>query len=148
MVLGIYFVDYARDDPLLVNHKGLAQGAYTSLSTHLLLSPCAEGLQHLCGRVGEQREGQFVFATEIEVRLLRIFANTIHFVAIRQERLVVIPQVACLRGAARGRVFGIEIEDSLAAEDSLVGYEVAVLVLYGKGRNTVTDSHSSFNYEL
>ena len=91
MVLGIYFVDYARDDPLLIYHKGFAQGAYTSLSTHFLLSPCSEGLQHLCGRVGEQREGQFVFATEIEVRLLRIFANTIHFVTIRQERLVVIP---------------------------------------------------------
>ena len=83
MVLGIYFVDNARDEALLVYDEGLAQGADTSLATHLLLAPCAKGLQHLGGRVGEQREGQFVFATEIEVRLLRIFTNAIHFVAIR-----------------------------------------------------------------
>ena len=83
MVLGIYFVDNTRDDALLVYNEGLAQGADTSLATHLLLAPCAKGLQHLGGRVGEQREGQRVFATEIDVRLLRVFADTIHLVAIR-----------------------------------------------------------------
>ena len=142
MVLGIYFVNNACDDTLLVNNESLAQGADTGFATHLLLSPCAESLQHLGGRVGEQREGQFVFAMEIGMGFYGIFADAIHFVTLRQEGLVVIPQVACVGCASGGGVRRIEIEDSFAATNRFVGYEIAVLVLYGKRRNTVADSHN------
>ena len=53
MVFCIYFVDDLHQYALLVEDEGLAQGAHSGLTAHLLLAPCAEGLQHLGRWVGE-----------------------------------------------------------------------------------------------
>ena len=53
MVLGVHFVDDLHEYTFLVEDEGFAQGANGGLAAHLLLAPCAEGLQHLGARVGE-----------------------------------------------------------------------------------------------
>ena len=139
MIFCIYFVDDLHEYAFLVEDEGLAQGANTGLAAHLLLAPCAEGLQHLGARVREQWERQLVLGNEVLVRLLAIFAHTIHLVAGSQKALVVITQIACLGGATRGTVFGVEIDDGLFADELLMGQDVAVLVSHAERRYLISD---------
>ena len=139
MIFCIYFVDDLHEYALLVEDEGLAQGANTGLAAHLFLAPCAEGLQHLGARVREQWERQLVLGNEVLVRLLAIFAHTIHLVAGSQKALVVITQIACLGGATRGTVFGVEIDDGLFADELLMGHCVAVLVSHAERRYLISD---------
>lgn len=140
MVFCIYFVDDLHEYALLVEDEGLAQGANTGLAAHLLLAPCAEGLQHLGTWVGEQWEGQLVFRNEVLVRLLAILAHAIHLITCCQHALVVIAQIACLGGATWGAVFWIEIDDCLFAQELLMGHGIAVVVCHAKRRHFVSDS--------
>ena len=140
MVFCIYFVDDLHEYAFLVEDEGLAQGANTGLAAHLLLAPCAEGLQHLGRWVREQWERQLVLGNEVLVRLLAILAHTIHLVAGSQKALVVITQVACLGGATRRTVFRVEIDDGLLADELLMSNCIAVLVSHAERRYWVSDS--------
>ena len=53
MILSVHLLDDFREDPVLVEDEGPAEGPHHSLSVHLLLSPCSEGLEHLCGSIGQ-----------------------------------------------------------------------------------------------
>lgn len=140
MIFSIYFLNQLHQYALLVKDEGLAQGTHTGLAAHLLLAPCAEGLQHLGTWVGEQWEGQLVFRNEVLVRLLAILAHAIYLITRRQKTLVVVAQIACLGGATRGAVFWIEIDDCLFAQELLMGHGIAVVVCHAKRRHFVSDS--------
>ena len=139
MFFCIYFVDDLHEYAFLVKDEGLAQGANTGLSAHLLLAPCAEGLQHLGRWVREQWERQLVLGNEVLVRLLAVLAHTIHLVARRQKALVVITQIACLSRATWSTVFRVEIDDGLFADELLMGHCVAVLVSHAERRYLISD---------
>ena len=53
MILSVHLLDDFRQDSVLVEDEGPSQGAHHGLSIHLLLSPCSEGLEHLCGSIGQ-----------------------------------------------------------------------------------------------
>ena len=53
MVLCIDLLDDFSEDSVLVEDEGAAKGSHDCLSVHLLLSPCSEGLEHLCGSIGQ-----------------------------------------------------------------------------------------------
>lgn len=53
MVFCVHLLDDFREDSVLVEDEGPAEGPHHCLSVHLLLSPCSEGLEHLCGSIGQ-----------------------------------------------------------------------------------------------
>lgn len=53
MVLSVHLLDDFREDSVLVEDEGPAEGPHHCLAIHLLLSPCSEGLEHLCGSIGQ-----------------------------------------------------------------------------------------------
>lgn len=140
MIFSIYFLKQLHQYALLIKDEGLAQGTHTGLAAHLLLAPCAEGLQHLGTWVGEQWEGQLVFRNEVLVRLLAILAHAIYLITCCQHALVVIAQIACLGGATWGAIFWIEIDDCLFAQELLMGHGIAVVICHAKRRHFVSDS--------
>ena len=53
MILSVHLLDDFREDSVLVEDEGPADGPHHCLAIHLLLSPCSEGLEHLCGSIGQ-----------------------------------------------------------------------------------------------
>lgn len=78
--------------------------------------------------VGNQGEGEGVFFDKLPVGGFGVGADADYLIAVGKELGVVVAQVACLGGAARSRVFGVEIErDALAGKVAAANFG-AVLV--------------------
>lgn len=53
MVLCVHLLDDFREDSVLVEDEGPAEGPHHRLSIHLLFAPCSEGLKHPGGSVSQ-----------------------------------------------------------------------------------------------
>lgn len=53
MILSVHLLDDFREDSVLIEYEGPAEGPHHCLAIHLFLSPCSEGLEHLCGSIGQ-----------------------------------------------------------------------------------------------
>ena len=105
---------FRRDDTLydtfFVDNKCRTERAHILAAAHALLTPCAKFLGQFMFRISNQREGKLVFLNKLLVRLLVVDAYTYHFITCLAQFIVIVTQVACLSGAARGHVFRIEIK--------------------------------------
>ena len=112
---GVDFFDEAFEDAVFVEDEGAAEGALDGFAVHFLFTPGAEVLQELRGGVGEEAEGQVVFAAEAGVGFDAVFADTDDVVTGGREGFVVVAEGAGFGRASGGVVFGIEVDDGLAA---------------------------------
>ena len=53
VILGVNIFDDFCQNSVLIKDECPAQGTHHGLAVHLLLSPCSEGLEHLCGSIGQ-----------------------------------------------------------------------------------------------
>ena len=78
--------------------------------------------------IGQQREGKLVLADEFGVGRGVVLADAQHLDAVLFKAIPAITEIAGFFGAARGVVFGIEVDDDPLSSQRRQLYKVAVLI--------------------
>lgn len=128
MVFGVYFGDDGGDGAGLVDDVGLAEGAEGDFAVVLFLAPRFVGLEDDGVRIGDEGKGQGIPCDEPLVRGLAVAAYSHDGIALVEESLVVVAEVAGFGGAAGGAVLGVEVEDEFPAGEIGEADGPAVLV--------------------
>ena len=110
MLVRFYFSEDGSKGTVGVNNEGGALGAHVGFSVHAFLNPDLIGLDESVRFVGEEREGELVLFDEFLVALGGIDADAQNR-GLGFEEIPRVAKGAGLGGAARGVVFGVEIED-------------------------------------
>ena len=100
VVFGINLFDNALKDSFGIEDEGLAQSAHGDFAVVAFLAPRAEGLEHSGCRVAKQRERQVILLFELDVRSLAVLAYAKDLIALREESMVVIADIARLSRTA------------------------------------------------
>ena len=117
MILGIYFLNDSLKDAFLVEDEGHAEGTHVGAAVELLLCPNTKYLLHFSGGVGQQGEWERVLLDEFCVGSGAVFAYSNHIVAGGNKGVIIVPQAAGLRCAARCVVFWVEVDDCLLPDE-------------------------------
>ena len=128
VVFGVDFGDYVGDGAGLVDDVGLAEGAEGDFAVVFLFAPGFVGLQDDGVGVRDEGEGEGVLGDEALVGGLAVAADSDDGVALVEEALIVVAEVAGFGGAAGGAVLGVEVEDELASGEIGEADGPAVLV--------------------
>ena len=78
--------------------------------------------------IGQKREGKLMLADEFGVGRGVVLADSQHLDAVLFEAIPAITEIAGFFGAARGVVFGIEVDDDPLSSQRRQLYKVAVLI--------------------
>ena len=126
MSLRIHVLPDVEDNTILVDQKCCTQNAHVLLAHHLLFGPNAARLGERVLGVGEEREMQAVFIRKFSVALRRVRtdAKDAGSGEVWQRPI----DSASLGGASGGVIFGIKVDDRLAALEIVQGDVRSILV--------------------
>src|SRR3972149_1573878 len=128
--------------PPRIDDEGRPLDAPVGAPELLLLLPHAVGFGHSVVRVGQQDERQIVLLRELRVRGRTVGAEADDYRVPLGVGGVVVAEAARLRGAARGVVFGIEVEDDPLPPEVAQPHSAAGGILQGEvGRWTAFFHH-------
>ena len=108
--LDLFGGDDALDDALGRDDEGRAEGAHILAAIHRFLAPDTELFDETVVGVADEGEGQGVLLDEALVRGGTVDVDAYDLDAFVEQLAVVVAEVAGLGGAARCRVFGVEIK--------------------------------------
>ena len=117
MILGLYFFDHLFDPSLCVDDEGSTQSAHVLTSVVGFHIPGAVELVHGMIRIGNEGKGEVLLVDKALVGGLGILADAQHHIAVVEELVVMVAEVAGLGCAAGSGVFGVEIEDDFFAKE-------------------------------
>ena len=109
MLLGFHFFNDFFNSSFLADDKCFPEDSHVGFAIHLLLPPCAIGLQDLSVRIGDQPERKLIFGNEILVRFFTVRTHPKDLISFLLETGVVVSQITGLGGASGCVVFRIEV---------------------------------------